>query len=382
VTLGGRDFYLGPYGSPQSRAEYDRLVAEWLVNGRRVLLPPGATDTDLTVNELALAFLRWAEGYYRKGGKVTSEVSNIKTAIRPLRRLHGHTPAREFGPLALKAVRDELIRAGLTRSGVNRGARLIVRAFRWGAEHEMVPPSIYHGLKAVSGLRKGRSEARESEPVRPVPDADVDAIGPFVAPQVWAMVRLQRLTGMRPGEVVSMRTGEVDISGEVWLYTPGSHKTEHHGRERRIFIGPQAREILRPWLRADPGEFLFSPSEAESARRAGLRALRKTRVQPSQRDRSKVSPRKQPLGCYTVDSYRRAIQYGIARANLERAGQGIAPIPHWHPNQLRHNAATRLRREFGLDAARAVLGHSSPAVTEVYAELDEAKAAEVMGRVG
>jgi integrase len=83
-----------------------------------------------------------------------------------------------------------------------------------------------------------------------------------------------------------------------------------------------------------------------------------------------------------VDSYRRAIQYGIARANLERAGQGIAPIPHWHPNQLRHNAATRLRREFGLDAARAVLGHSSPAVTEVYAELDEAKAAEVMGRVG
>jgi integrase len=302
VTLGGRDFYLGPYGSPQSRAEYDRLVAEWLANGRRVLSPPGATDTDLTVNELALAFLRWAEGYFRKGGKVTSEVSNIKTAIRPLRRLHGHTPAREFGPLALKAVRDELTKAGLTRSGVNRGARLIVRAFRWGAEHEMVPPSIYHGLKAVSGLRKGRSEARESEPVRPVPDADVDAIGPFVSTQVWAMVRLQPLTGMRPGEVVSMRTGEVDTSGEVWLYTPGSHKTEHNGRERRIFIGPQAREILRSWLRADPGEFLFSPSEAESARRAGLRALRKTRVQPSQRDRSKVSPRKQPLGCYTVDT--------------------------------------------------------------------------------
>ena len=29
VTLNGRDFYLGPHGSPESRADYDRLVAEW-----------------------------------------------------------------------------------------------------------------------------------------------------------------------------------------------------------------------------------------------------------------------------------------------------------------------------------------------------------------
>ncbi len=58
------------------------------------------------------------------------------------------------------------------------------------------------------------------------------------------------------------------------------------------------------------------------------------------------------------------------------------PFPNWHPHQLRHNAATRLRREFGLDVARAVLGHSSPAVTEVYAELDQAKAADAMARIG
>jgi integrase len=54
----------------------------------------------------------------------------------------------------------------------------------------------------------------------------------------------------------------------------------------------------------------------------------------------------------------------------------------WHPHQLRHNAATRLRKEFGLDTARAVLGHASAAVTEVYAEMDGAKAAEAMERVG
>ena len=55
---------------------------------------------------------------------------------------------------------------------------------------------------------------------------------------------------------------------------------------------------------------------------------------------------------------------------------------HWSPNQLRHNAATHIRKEFGLDAARVILGHSSPAVTEVYAELDQAKAMEIMGKIG
>jgi integrase len=59
-----------------------------------------------------------------------------------------------------------------------------------------------------------------------------------------------------------------------------------------------------------------------------------------------------------------------------------AQIPSWHPHPLRHSAATRLRREFGLVVARAVLGHSSPVVTEVYPELDQAKASEALERVG
>jgi integrase len=107
-------------------------------------------------------------------------------------------------------------------------------------------------------------------------------------------------------------------------------------------------------------------------RKAEMRRNRKTPVQPSQRDRAKPRPTKTPGDVYTVDSYRRAIAYACKRAG----------VPQWHPNQLRHNAATRLRREFGLDVARAVLGHSSPVVTEVYAELDQAKAAEAMARIG
>jgi integrase len=55
---------------------------------------------------------------------------------------------------------------------------------------------------------------------------------------------------------------------------------------------------------------------------------------------------------------------------------------HWHPHQLRHNAATFLRKEFGLETARIILGHRSAAITEVYAELDQQKAMEAVVKVG
>jgi integrase len=179
-----------------------------------------------------------------------------------------------------------------------------------------------------------------------------------------------------------MRGCDLNMAGSVWEYRPESHKTQHHGKDRIIFIGPMAQDVLRPWLRADLREYLFQPREAEAERKAGMRAARKTPVQPSQRNRAKARPRKTPGHRYTADSYRKAIEYGIERANKARGLDGSPPVPHWHPHQLRHNAATRLRREFGLDTARAVLGHSSASVTEGYAEMDMAKASEAMRKMG
>jgi integrase len=86
-----------------------------------------------------------------------------------------------------------------------------------------------------------------------------------VARQVWVMVELQRLTGMRPGEVCNMRTIDIDTSGRVWTYSPERHKTEHHGKVRRIYLGPTAQDILRPWLRTELKAYLFSPAEAQTS---------------------------------------------------------------------------------------------------------------------
>lgn len=57
----------------------------------------------------------------------------------------------------------------------------MLSAFEWAVAVELVPPSTHHGLQAVTGLRRGRSAARESEPVKPVPEVSVN-----VSRQVWA----------------------------------------------------------------------------------------------------------------------------------------------------------------------------------------------------
>ncbi len=271
VRLNGRDFYLGKHSTPESRSEYERLIAEWLSNHRQ--LPGGARKVDiegasLTINELFLAYWRFAERYYRKNGRMTDECYGIKAAMRPLKRLYGRQRAPDFGPLALKTVRQAMIDSGHSRVYINDNVNRIKRMLSWGVAEELVPPSVHHGLQAVRGLKRGRSAARETEPVKPVPAEYVDAVRPFVSRQVWAMIELQQITGMRSGEVVIMRACDIDTVGDVWLYRPPIHKTEHHDHERVIELGPRSQATIQPFLKRGLGAYLFSPAEAVAEHRA------------------------------------------------------------------------------------------------------------------
>lgn len=90
----------------------------------------------------------------------------MKRALRPLRKLYGTTAAAEFGPLALKAVRQHMIdELGSCRRSVNNNINRVRQLFKWGVENELVPASVHHELMAVIGLKVGRSGAVESEPV-------------------------------------------------------------------------------------------------------------------------------------------------------------------------------------------------------------------------
>ena len=311
-------------------------------------------------------------------------------ALRPLNHLCGPTPAKDFGPIALKAVRDQMIHGydhpkyghqpALARGVINERIKRIRRMFRWGVEHELVSAPVLHALQAVPGLKLGRTEARETEPVKPVSRGVEEDTLPLLRPLRADMVRLQLETGTRPGELVVMQPCDIDMSGTVWLHRPPSHKTAHHGHERIVPIGPKGQEIVKRFLTVNTQARLISPRQNMEERRITLRLNRKTPVQPSQHDRRKKQPKKRPGDSYTVNTYRHGITEAIERHNADKPES--EQIPRWFPHQLRHLRALELKREAGLDVARAVLGYRSPVITEHYATLDIAKGVEVMNKIG
>jgi integrase len=398
VTFNGEDHLLGPYGSAASKEAYERLIAEWLSSPGKQLVKPEEAEP-LTVTELILAYWKFANKHYgfdtRRG-----DYYCLRDALKIVRSLYGRTPAKDFGPLALKACRQRMIAKDWSRKYVNAQIDRVRRMFRWAAEEELLPGSIHQNLRAVASLRRGKTEARETKKVRPVPQEHIDASLPFMPPVVADMVRLQLLSGCRPEELCRLRPMDLDRSDpRCWVYLPGSdqgehgdHKTAHHEHDRLILLGPKAQEILRPYLEIEPAAYCFSPAKSESRRNALRRANRKSPMTPSQEARRPKTQRlRAPSDRYDTHGYRRAIARACCladRAARQREienGHTVPPdrvfVLAWSPNRLRHNRATELR-PYGLDLAKTVLGHSKVETTLIYAEKDLQAAKELVARIG
>ena len=124
----------------------------------------------------------------------------------------------------------------------------------------------------MDGLQRGRSKARETEPVRPVAEAIVNATRPFLSRPVEALIDLQLLTGARPGELCILRECDLDMSGRIWVYRPEFHKTTHRGLGREIYLGPKAQEIVKPFFKPFvKTSYLFSPQDADTEHQAERR---------------------------------------------------------------------------------------------------------------
>jgi hypothetical protein len=152
-------------------------------------------------------------------------------------------------------------------------------------------------------------------------------------------------------------------------------------------------------LRLD--QFIFDPAKAMAEIRAARTAARTTPVSCGNKVGSnrKNVPQTKPGERYEPKTYRTAVQYAIKRANAailarlhaEMPGAGKkelakafeeAAVPKWHPHQIRHTAATIIRKRASLDAARAMLGQKSLGMADHYADIDKETCIEAARKLG
>ena len=324
VELGGRRFYLGVHGSKASKERYEQKIAEYLANGRK--LAPTQTKSGISCKELAVHFLEWCEGYYRKNGELTPTYGHCHTAVSVFVEHFGKESVNNFAPLSLDFLQKHWVEKGYARLTVNRYVCIIKQMFRHGAKYQWVDAQVNYALFAVDNLKAGRTKAWEREDVEPVDDETVDRTLPFLPPIIRDMVRVQRLIGGRPQDVRNMRSCDIDQSGDIWVYRPHTHKTEHHGKKLAKAIGPRAQAILIPYLidkQDNPTAFLFSPKDTVKFQREEKRRNRRTKVQPSQVCRKKEKPQRPPAEQYSKGSYSRAIFRACEKAGATTTITGL-----------------------------------------------------------
>lgn len=345
--INGRNVYLGVYDSPESRANYAKLIGSTESSPNiRPLSKGGATINDV----LARWWVHVKESYDPTG----REPAQFRMSLLPLKTLFGHSPAAEFGPRSLKAVQTSMVTSGLCRNVVNRRITRIRTMFRWAESEELVPLGTFHGLCSLRGIPKNHPTVKHTDPITPSRWEDVEKVANAAPPAVGAMLKLQWITGMRTCEVVAMRTRDIDQSNPVWVYRPSRDKNRWREQSdgRAVPLGPQAIEIVRPWLRPDqPDGCIF-------------RALA-DRLRPGK------EPRYRDSG-YKTFSYAQAVRRACAKT-------GVVLTPY----QGRHAAKRRIARAAGDYAARQFLGHRSLGSTAKYdASIDLEHASELARKYG
>ena len=313
----------------------------------------------VTVAELCSLWDAHCREYYRDAdGQPTSTASNAVLDVRMFRALYGNASLEELTHADMLQLRDALVRSGVGRCTVNRRLWRVKYMIAWALDEALVPATVKAELTQVKGVKRGRTAAPERRPVSPVTDEAVAATVARMMPNTADMVRLHRVTGMRPCELCALKWSAIDTTRTPWVYRVPATANKNawrgeYGVPRVVCIGPKGREILERHRAF--GDIPFSPKAAMSEYLAARHAARQTPVYGARRDAPHV-PR--VLGDrWTTSAYTRTI-----RAACDRAG--IAP---WGANKLRHTFGTEVRRAFGLDAARAVLGHTGGGcVTDVY----------------
>lgn len=374
VELSGTRIYCGAWGSQEARDKYQHEVNTWTARGRVPI--PATVPEDLSIGEVADAYLTYCETYFATSPQ--SSLDRVTHAIHDMTTLYSRLPIAQFSGIHLLALRETMLnkrcktdpdKPALGLYTINYRLKAIKGMIGWAVSRGLCPTSVKALVDPVENLKAGRCAARPPRKVEPVSDDAVEATKKHLNPTLCAIIDLQLITGARPGELVALKRSDITIVDEtLWEVELTQHKTAYREKRRVVMFGPRAIEVLRPLvLRVKGNGYLFPAADSMTARIQAAHDHRR----PNQKKNVPISAR--VLGeHYTVESYRRA----IARACDE------AEVDHWHPHQLRHTAATRLRKQADLEAVRVILGHGDKDTSATYAERDIEAARAIARKLG
>lgn len=358
---------------PEIQAEWLKVIAAWQAKGKMLV----AEQSGLTLDQLFAKWQQFGHTYSAADGKMSRAADTTEDAWRPVSKLFGSMPAAEFTYEHLKQVQMEMIDLDWQRSTCNSQLNRILNVFQYADTVKNIPEGRYMALCGLPKLHRGSLGVREGEPRQSVPRAVVEATLPFLSSVVRDMVRFQLLCACRPCEVCRLQARHVHTRGDQWTYKVPEHKNAHRDMLLHIPLGPQARELLRPYVLKAGGGHLFSPEAALEERRALRRKNRRTPMNAWQAKQKRMKdPKWKPGEFYTTNTYARAITYGVRQANAAaRAADPSLPadavvVPVWSPQQLRRLRATEVYNERGLKAAQKILRHKRQSTTELYLDID------------
>lgn len=375
VKWAGVTHYLGKHGSPESYAKFADLIGciAASLQAKAVEQPVAKlSKRTITVGQLCDAYMDRNRAYYASN---KTERELIFYALQPLVDLYSPTLANEFGPLGLQAVQVAMTTRGRngktwSRGFVNSQMGKVRRAFKWGVSQELIKQEVYASLLLVEGLRKGRSAARETERVKPVDPKVIKAVLPFCNRQVQAMIQLQQIHGLRSGEIVQLRGELIDTKAHrgLWEFKLVENKNGWRGQTQTYYLGKQAQALLKPFVKADPTDYWFSPAAARKEQYdANAKAPEEERAK-----KRKANPKRRPGAAYTTRSYRRHIYRALQKLREKKQSED-----RFHPHQIRHTVGTDIRKSHGAEGSRVALGHARLSTTEIYAERDLALARRI-----
>lgn len=339
IRVKGKDVYLGPFGSKESRDRYAELSVQH------------AGGVPLRSPRVFEVVDRWRHDGVKRYAANSSEPKAIDAALTVLCRLFSRLPSKDVTPAILDKVRESMASGSWMtdeelawrakhkkpvawcRRVVNRAITRIKTVWKWAERSGLVPPGSWAHLGTLDPIRKHDARYKSHAARKPATWEQVAGVIDRVPPHVAVMLELQWHTGMRPSEVVKIRPCDVSLGPNGCLvYVLNGHKGDWRENDGGHFVllNSECQRVLSPLLAA--------------ARSRGLKSF----LFPSSR---KAKHRH-----YTTDAYARV----VTRICKETG------TPHFTPYQLRHAAKRRAARVAGLHGARALLGQTSLESTAQY----------------